>query len=217
MKHSNFSKVLSLALCLCMLLGTVSISAFAVNYDETKLNPTDDYYNVISKKDWNNAPGITETEIVLNNDAGNRRQILHLMEVDMNNEYTKATTSYAKLDPTGIIPKSKYEVADEYAQALYMQDVLGYNVIGAMNTCLSWYNGTRYSNDSSLVNEPLGIMMIDGVVISDTCVGFPTCVVIYEDNTVKMQTINSVADIPEGAVQVIPCSSGYIVKDGVNQ
>ncbi len=94
MKKAKFSRLLSVLLCFCMLIGMIPFSASAVPYDET----VDDYYNLISKKDWDIAPGITESEIVLNNDDGSRRQVVHLMEADLTNPYTKVMASYAEMN-----------------------------------------------------------------------------------------------------------------------
>jgi hypothetical protein len=80
-------KLLAGFLAVLMIISVLPVSAFAViNCDESVGSS---YYNVISKKDWDLAPGIQETEIVLNNDAGARRQVLHTVTVDLNNPYTK--------------------------------------------------------------------------------------------------------------------------------
>ena len=70
-------KVLAAILCVLMLVSMLPMAAFAANdYTINSTTSTDNYYNLISKKDWNIAPGITESEIVLNNDGGSRRQVL---------------------------------------------------------------------------------------------------------------------------------------------
>ncbi len=227
---SKFSKVISLILAFVMLLGVVPFTAFAANdYAINSTISTDDYYNLISKKDWDIAPGITESEIVLNNDDGSRRQVLFVMEADLNNEYVKVINSY-----NGMVPQyGDYKTGVMSEQAAYAE-ANGYgNVVGAMNTCLSWY--TNYPADR--VGEPLGFIMLDAEVLFDpsNCgyeygnVGFPSVVVInkdFDDNgnprpadipKVEMPQIRSAADLDGWEEQVIPCSSGYIVKDGVNQ
>lgn len=183
----------------------------------------DEYYTVLSEKNWDIAPGITETEIVLNNSTGTRRQVLHIMEADMNNPYTKVTTSYTNMDT------KNYAVSNMQVQANWVRDNWGWNVVGAMNTCLSWYNSAAYAQDPSRVNEPLGFMMIDSQIYFDHSVGFPTVLVIHKDVNdegvsrpesipkVQMRTVKSTDDLNGWEDQVIPCSSGFIVENGVNK
>lgn len=218
------TKVISMLLCLVMLFSALPISAMAAfDYAHNEAESSDDYYNIVSKKDWDIAPGITETEIVLNNDAGDRRQVVHLMEADISNEYTRVISSYTKMDT------SNYAISTIPEHAAYIEEEWGENVVGAMNTCLSWYNSAAYAEDPSRVNEPLGFMMVDGNVYFDHSVGFPTCIVIHKDTNangesrptdipkVEMRTVTDSSCLNGWEDQVIPCSSGYIVKDGVNQ
>ena len=223
-------KFLALLLSVLMLIGIMPFSAFAANdYTINSTTSTDDYYNLISKKDWDIAPGITESEIVLNNDAGSRRQVLYVMEADLNNEYVKVINSYM-----GMVPQyGDYKIGTMSQQSAYAE-ANGYgNIVGAMNTTLSWYTG--YADDR--VNEPLGFIMLDAEIFFDpgNCgytygnVGFPSVLVINKDfdkdgnprpadiPKVEMPQIRSAADLDGWEDQVIPCSSGYIVKDGVNQ
>ena len=228
----TFKRSVSLVLAFVMVMGIFGMipsNAFAANdYTINSTPSTDDYYNLISKKDWDIAPGITESEIVLNNDAGTRRQVLFVMEADLNNEYVKVTHSY-----TGMIPQYGSYTTGVMSKQAAWAEANGYgNIVGAMNTCLSWYTG--YSPDR--VGEPLGFMMLDAEIVFDpgNCgytygnVGFPSVVVINKDfdengnprpadiPKVEMPQIRSAADLDGWEDQVIPCSSGYIVKDGKN-
>ena len=214
------SSVMALLIALSLLPGS-ALAAFDFDLSDNS------YYNVISKKDWDIAPGITESEIVLNNDAGNYRQVLHFMEADLNNEYVKVINSY-----TGMVPKYGSYTTGTMSKQAFKAEELGYgNVVGAMNTCLSWYTG--YPADR--VGEPLGFIMLDGETLFDpgNCgytygnVGFPSVLVINKDfdengnprpadiPKVEMPQIRSSADLDGWEDQVIPCSSGYILKDGV--
>ena len=93
-------KILALLLSVLILVGVMPLSALAANdYSLNSTESTDDYYNLISKKDWDIAPGITESEIILNNDSGSYRQVLHVMEADLNNEYVKVINSYMGMKP----------------------------------------------------------------------------------------------------------------------
>ena len=231
--RQTLKRSVSFVLALAMIFGvlaTLPVTAFAANdYTINSTTSTDDYYNLISKKDWDIAPGITESEIVLNNDDGSRRQVLFVMEADLNNEYVKVINSY-----NGMIPEyGNYKTGIMSEQAAYAE-ANGYgNVVGAMNTTLSWYTG--YSADR--VGEPLGFIMLDAEILFDPAncgyvygnVGFPSVLVINKDfdengnprpadiPKVEMPQIKSAADLDGWEDQVIPVSSGYIVKDGVNQ
>ncbi len=214
-------KVVSLLLTLIMLVSVMPIQALAdsFDFDET----VDQYYNVISKKDYDIAPGIVESEVVLNNDDGSRRQVLHFMEADISNPYTKIISSYTEMNT------NKYQVSNMMDQATWIEKNWGWNVVGAMNTCLSWYNTDYYLKEHpELINEPLGFMMVDGVIMNDEAVGFPTVLVIHYDEKdgearpsdipkVEMKTIKTVDDLNGWEEQVIPCSSGFVLKDGVIQ
>jgi len=206
-------------MALVLAVFMLPLTAFAaVDFDINGSDKNDGYYNVISKKDWDIAPGISESEIVLNNDNGTRRQVLYVMEADMNSEYTKVIGSYAEMNT------SKYQTSTMDVQAAWVEENWDMNVVGAMNTCLSWYTG--YPADQ--VGKPLGFLMVDGEVLWDGCEGFPTVLVINKDEDangnarpsdipkVEMVQIRSTADLDGWEEQVIPCSSGFIVKDGVN-
>ncbi len=219
-----YKQLLVFALSLLMLISVVPMSAFAAfDYAHNEADSSDDYYDIISKTDWDIAPGITETEIVLNNEAGDRRQVIHLMEADISNSYTRVISSYTKMDT------SNYAISTIPEHAAFIEEEWGENVVGAMNTCLSWYNSAAYAQDPSRVNEPLGFMMVDSKIYFDHSVGFPTCIVIHKDANdagqprpedipkVEMRTVTDTSCLNGWEDQVIPCSSGYIVKDGVNQ
>ncbi len=214
-------KVISLTLVLLMLLSALPMSALAaVDYDASTNKC--DCYNVVSKTDYDIAPGISESEIVLNFDDGSRRQVLHIMEADMSNEYVTVLNSYYGMYPE----EGDYQVAVMSEQAKWVEDNMGLNVVGGMNTTLSWYNTAFYTTNPQLINSPLGFTMLNGEVVFDACYGFPSVLVINKDfdeqgnprpadiPKVEMVTIETEADLDGWEYQVIPCSSGFIVKDG---
>ena len=227
-----FKKSILFVLAFAMAVGVftmIPFKAFAagVDYKHNASISTDDYYNIITKTDWDNAPGITESEIVLDNDAKDYRQVVHIMKADVNNSYVNVIPTYNEMNT------SKYQTATMLDQANWIDQNMDGEVIGVMNCCLSWYSG--YSAER--VGEPLGFMMMDGEIMfdPDNCgytygnVGFPTCVVINKDfdengtprpadiPKVEMPQIRSFADLDGWENTVIPISSGYIVKDGENQ
>lgn len=67
------SKVIAMLLASIMLVGIIPVNVFAVSSPYDDNNGGSDYYNIISEKSWNIAPGVQEYEQVLNNDDGTRR------------------------------------------------------------------------------------------------------------------------------------------------
>ena len=215
------TKVISMLLCVVMLAGLVPTVIFAgLDYEAH-----DDYYNVISKDDYDLAPGIVESEIVLNNDAGTHRQVAHVVEVDLNNPYTKVIPSSKGMIPT----PGNYGVQIMSQQAAFAE-ANGYgNVVAAMNLSLSWYDSQYYKDHPELVGEPLGYMVLDGELFVNSngqTSGAQTCVVINFD---EKDGVARPADMPKVEIrststaitgweeQVIPANFGFLVKDGKNQ
>ena len=157
MKARHLTRALATVLVVVMLIGVLPMSAFAaLRYDED--GTTDDYYKLISQRNWQLAPGIEETEIVLNNDQGSRRQVLHTAKIDMNNPYTKVIPGYKGMIPT----MGNYGTQSTSAQALEAEK-LGYgNVVVATNAMLSWYDTAYYKEHPEYIGEPLGWNMLNG-------------------------------------------------------
>jgi len=186
---------------------------------------SDDYYKLVSKKDYELAPGITEAEIVLNNDAGSHRQVAHVVEVDLNNPYAKVIPSYKGMIPT----EGEYGTQAMSQQAAWAEKNGYGNVVAAMNLSLSWYDSAYYVEHPEFVGEPLGYMVLDGVQYTNSqgqTSGAKTCVVINFD---EKDGETRPADIPKVIIrstsdpitgweeQVIPANFGFLVKDGKNQ
>ena len=221
----RFPKVVALLLCLCMVLSMVPMTVFAAGIDYVEREDT--YYKVISKDDYQLAPGILESEIVLNNDAGSHRQVAHVVEIDINNPYTKVMPSFKGM-LEGLENKS-YGVQVMSQQAAYAE-ANGYgNVVAAMNLSLSWYNSTYYSEHPELYGEPLGYLVMDGNLFVNSngqTSGAQTCLVINFD---EKDGVARPADMPKTEIratsskitgweeQVIPANFGFLVKDGKNQ
>ena len=222
MNRNSFLKSLAVILVLIMVVSALPISALAAAVDYT---PHDDYYKVISKDDYDLAPGIVESEIVLNNAAGSHRQVAHVVEVDLSNPYTKVIPSYKGMVPT----PGNYGVQIMSQQAAYAE-ANGYgNVVAAMNLSLSWYDSAYYLAHPELVGEPLGYMVLDGEVYVNSqgqTAGAQTCVVINFDekdgearpaDMPKVEIRSTSSAITGWEEQVIPANFGFLVKNGKNQ
>jgi len=149
MKLKQVSKVIAIVICLLMCVTAIPMTSHAsipgwadnnVVYDG-KTFGTNGYYNVISKKDYVLVPGAAvESEMVLNNAAGTRRQVIHVIEVDPSNPDVSIVPGYNQIDKdmtpneNGQNPNwSHKELTD---MAAYYENTLGYNIVGGMNTDL---------------------------------------------------------------------------------
>ncbi len=221
----TFKKGVLFVLALVMVFGvyvTIPFTAFAANDDAVG----DEYYKIISKNDYQLAPGIMESDLVFNNDEGTQRQVVHVVEVDINNPYTKVMPSYMGMKEN--IIAGKYTTATMDKQAAYAE-ANGYgNVVAAMNLSLSWYSSTYYAEHPELVGEPLGYLFMDGVKYENSrgpSSGAETCLVINFD---EKDGVSRPEGIPKAEVrlttspitgweeQVIPANFEFIVKDGKN-
>ena len=157
MKKSRISKILTMLLVAIMLVSAVPMSTFGASiYDDS--NGGSDYYNVISEKEWDIAPGVKEYEQVLNNDGGTRRQVLHTAVVDVNNPFVKVIPGTKGMWPQ----PGNYGTQSTSTQALEAEK-LGYgNVVVATNCSLSWYTEAYYKEHPELIGEPLGYSILDG-------------------------------------------------------
>ena len=94
------------------------------------------YYNVISRKDYVLVPGAAyEYEMVLNNDAGNRRQVIHVIEVDPSNPDVSIVPGYNQIDKD-VTQEANWSHKELTEMAKYYEENLGYNIVGGMNTDL---------------------------------------------------------------------------------
>ncbi len=218
-------KVRKLLCALLAALMVVSVVPAIASAEVDYVEADGAYYNVISKKDYDLAPGIVESEIVLNNDDLTHRQVAHVVEVDLSNPYTKVIPSYKGMIPTA----GSYGVQIMSQQAAWAE-ANGYgNVVAAMNLSLSWYDSAYYVAHPELVGEPLGYMILDGVQYTNSqgqTSGAQTCVVINfdekdgearPDDMPKVEIRSTSSAITGWEEQVIPANFGFLVKDGVNQ
>jgi len=238
MKRSPISKIWTLLLVVVMLVGVLPVGVFAATasggYDDS--NGGSDYYNVISEKEWDIAPGVKEYEQVLNNDAGTRRQVLHTAVVDVNNPFVKVIPGTKGMEPdeNGNWPMG-FGTQSTSTQALEAEK-LGYgNVVVATNCSLSWYTEAYYKQNPHLIGEPLGYSILDGKYYCNSRItngtlatgGVATIVVINYDNH-PLTGEPRPADMPKTWIrsstdpltgweeQAIPVLFGFLVKPDAN-
>ena len=208
-KNKLFSRTVACLLATAMCIGMIPSTIYAADVDTTV---SGNYYNVISNKEYALAPGATETEIVVNNAGGSDRKVVHVFEVDTQNENIEVLPGYYgidKLNPDDLAgdgPSGRNVwTAKELTKTVeYYEDQLGYNVVGAMNTALAY--------DS---NAPYGYMVWDGVVLGTPEVhkGAQTYLAIDKDGTCELRSMSTPLDGDEWTA--ISANFGWLVKDGV--
>ena len=197
--------ILFSAVVVMLLLCMMPLSTFAASVDTTVSNG---YYTVISNDQYALAPGATESEIIVNNSAGTDRKVVHVFEVDPTNENVEILPGYYgidKLNPDDLAGDSAIWKAKELTQTVkYYEEVLGYNVVGAMNTALA------YDSDA-----PYGYMVWDGVVLGTPEVhkGAQTYLAINYDGTSELRSMST--PLTGNEKTAISANFGWLVKDGV--
>lgn len=143
-KHLWKKVMLSIfAILLLVLALPVVGQVIGIEFDTS----TDDYNSVVSHKTHLIAPGITENTIILNDATGNNQNVGYTMEVDLNNPNVELLSGYKNMDPSNWGTQVTSEQAKNAAK------LLNKNVVGAINTNLSWAS-----------DEPIGMLVIDGIV-----------------------------------------------------
>ena len=159
----TISRMVTFVLTFAMLVSVLPLHVFASipNWEENNVVfegtsfGTNGYYNVISKKDYVLVPGAAvESEIVLNNAAGTRRQVLHIIEVDPSNPDVSIVPGYYQIDKD-LEDEANWSHKELTEMAKYYEENLGYNIVGGMNTDLYYssysprvlvYNGKWIGN-----------------------------------------------------------------------
>ena len=218
MKH----KIVAMLLCLLMLVSVAPVASFAVEYVEDG----DHYLKMVSKRDWELAPGITESEIILTKEDGSQRQVCHVVEVDPYNPYTKVMPSTYKMAEG--LESQEYSTQIMSEQAKYAEEHGYGNVVAATNATLHWYDTDYYKQHPELIGEPLGTLIMDGVKYTNSqgpTWGAATCLVINYDEKdgvprptnmpkTEMRWLNS--GITGWEEQLIPIQFYPLVENGQN-
>ncbi len=177
------SRVITLFMAVVMLFSIIPMTTFAAIADWEENNVildgksfgTNGYYNVISQKDYVLVPGAAvESEVVLNNATGTRRQVLHIIEVDPSNPDVSIVPGYYQIDKD-LSDEANWSHKELTEMAKYYENNLGYNVVGGMNTDL-YYNS--YS-PRVLVYNGKSIGNFDKNVATGGAVLNPTSSILY--------------------------------------
>ena len=208
-------KVLAMMLASLMIVSILPMSVLAAEVELNLNSSSCDFYNLIEKTDYNLAPGAVESEIILNDDSGNRRQVVHVIEVDPNNDNISVMPTFKNISAdVDYTDQTNWGSMEMSKQSAYIEETLGKNVVGSMNVCLSW--------DFS---HPYGLLVYEGKVLADNRDACPDCgpgkrhpgggyLVIYKDGKAELRDPMEPLTGDEWMAQTV-CFS-YLVKDGVN-
>ena len=173
-----------------------------------------DYYNLIESSEYTLVPGATEYEYIYNDDAGNRRQVVHVIEVDGTNPNVSVMPSANNIAPNVDYTDPKnWGPLTVTEQAAHVENNLGKNVIGGMNVSLSWD-----------FKHPYGLVMYEGVVLHDSRESCDTCgkghpgggyLVIKENGKAELR--NAKDPIQEDDWMALTVCFNFLVRNGVNQ
>ena len=155
------------------------------------------FFNVITKKTYAVSEGATETHFLLNDDTATNQNKAYVMEVDMSNPNITVMPSYKDMDPT---QNFGTQVLSQQAAAA---ERLGYNVVGGINTNLSW--------DTV---KPFGMLVINGEVYCNDTTRGGSYLAVDKNNKAELRPGTQPLDGSEW--QAVTANFGWLVKDGVN-
>ena len=212
MRQNKSSRVIAVLLCVIMCVSVMPMAAFAAWADDNVVFSgtsfgTNGYYNVISKKDYTLVPGAAvESEMVLNNAAGTRRQVMHIIEVDPSNPDISVLPGYYGIDKD-LTDVNNQKAAGVTETAAYYENTLGYNIVGAMNTSLAY--------DS---NAPIDFLVYNGVNLSTGAHHAKTFLAVIRDPDTGAISceLHAYADgIPANCLHAVSANFDFTVKNGV--
>ena len=189
-KSSNLLRIISGMLCVLMLVCSLPIGALAAGV--TVNTDNDDYHVVVSQKDYAISPGVTETNIIFNNESGQNQNKVYAISVAPDAE-AEIMASYRNMDGN----TWGTQVMSEQADAA--ERLLDVNVVGAINCNL------RFSS-----NEPLGMLVINGTKYHDEVYQYGYFVV-KADGTYEIRDNTEPLDGTEK--QAITCFQ-RLIRDG---
>ena len=162
MKRSKmWTRFLSLALCLCLVMGLLPTTAMAADTDVgttssglvkgSQIDGTD--YSVTSVKNYAIAPDVSEQQIITNNQEGTSQTVANVMEVNTAGGRAKIVAGYGNRNPK----EQGWTLKTTTDQAHVYENETGLNVVGGVNA--SWFNINT--------GEPSGYLVMNGVVHHD--------------------------------------------------
>lgn len=203
-------KSLKAALALLLVLCMTPLGAFAALVDFDEDANSCGFYKVISKNDYKLAPGAVESEIIVNDESGSNRNVIHVIEVDLKDPNISVMPTYKGIyEGIDLSDSSLWGSQPLSKQAAHVEENLGLNVVGGMNTNL------RYTS-----NAPYGVLVWNGVVYSDERKSggnstAQTFLSITKDGEASLHSASE--PIPEDSWTAISANFGWIIKNGVNK
>ena len=196
-RKTSHVKALSVILSVLMLLSALPVSVFAAPELNAGTLPEDTY--LISKTDYRVAPGIDETQFILNNEDGDRQNLGYALTVELGGT-ASLIASYKDQNPTS------YGLQTVRDQAAAAEQKRGVNVVAGVN-------GDIFNMQTGATS---GTLVMDGVVYTHHSGSTPTngrpYFAIMKDGSAEIRE----ADEPLDDVKEALGLWAICVQDGVN-
>ncbi|CCZ19751.1 putative uncharacterized protein [Candidatus Apopatosoma intestinale] len=198
MRHNSKAfRTFAMILCVLMVIAATQFSVFAAISAPIIIVEDGEYGKIISKKDYAIAPGVSESNIVYNDETGKNQQKGYVLEVDLKNPAVDLMASYYNLGTT--IKSGDYRTQGLSAQAAFAESK-GYNVVGGVNTSL------RFGSP-----EPMGMLVINGEVLHDE-IQSNCYFVVKKDGTCEIRSGDQ--PLVGNEQQAVCCFAQWLVRDG---
>jgi len=204
-RHKTWTVVGNERQSTCELCGDVLAVRVGTYYDPSV---SEGYYTVVSQKNYVLCDGVTEAEVIINNKDGDRRQVLHVVEVDAMNDNVLILPGYYGIDQDLTNPDN-WDAKTTETTMDYYRDQLGYNVVAGMNTSLTY---TSPAPTSFLVYNGQ-VLAAPGQGYNDNCDTY-LAVTPNEDGTVRCELRATKEPLQGNELHALACNFGYTVKDG---
>ncbi|MCD8356299.1 MAG: leucine-rich repeat protein, partial [Clostridia bacterium] len=190
-------KILSALLAMCLVVAMLPMDALASVLSGTSFGNS----KVISSKEYAIAPGITESDIVLNDDSGTNQNKGFVMEIDVSNPDVTLKAGYKNYDATSWGMQNCLDQAAAAEKTLKKADENA-NVVGVVNA--NFFN--------MATGEPIGALVMNGTVYHNTQNGYGYFAIL-NDGTAEIRSGNT----PLGD-NVVEAMGGreILVEDGKN-
>ncbi|MGM9616329.1 phosphodiester glycosidase family protein, partial [Butyricicoccus sp.] len=190
-------KFFSVVLMLCMVVTMLPANALAVIAAGTEFGKN----RVISSRDYAISPGVTETDVVLNNANGTAQNKGFILDVDLSNPNVSIKAGYKDYSGTSWGLQSCLDQAEAAEKQLKKTDSNA-NVVGIVNA--NFFN--------MATGEPYGPLVMNGTVYHGTDAGYGYFAIL-NDGTAEIRS----ATTPVGS-NVVEAMGGstILVKNGKN-
>ncbi|MGN1344549.1 MAG: phosphodiester glycosidase family protein, partial [Traorella sp.] len=192
-------KVLNLLLAFSVALSSLQLSVFASIDIGTDFGT----FKVISSRDYAIAPGVVETDLVLNDDSGTSQNKGYVVEVDMSLSTNSIIAGYKNYDASSWGFQTVTEQAKAAQLAIRNNEKYGENATVVAGINAGFFN--------MATGEPIGAFVMNGVKIKESTPG-STYLAVLKDGTLEIRDGSQAID---DNVQEAIAGADRLIKNGV--